>query len=132
MVRRRPRLSNDTKPPSMFGVYDGGGLAWAGLGKVGNAAPPSALIKSPMPVPVTNDPVKVRLFPRLSSSFAGITGSNASNDTPQAVAWLEVWVGGGVKASTLYCRTTLETCKNRGSAELPELAVVVIMPRHWL
>src|SRR3954462_15602652 len=114
----------------MFGVYNGGGLACAGLGRVGNFAPPVALIKSPMPVPATNEPVKVRLLPRSSSPSAGITGTRASNDTPQAVAWLAVWVGGGVNASTLYWRTTPETCKNIGSAELPALAVVVIMPRQ--
>jgi len=43
-----------------------------------------------MPVPVTKEPVKVRLLPRSSAPLAGTTGKSASTETPQAAAWFEV------------------------------------------
>ena len=46
-----PRVSNDTRPLSMSGVYGGGGLASAGFGSVGNFAPPPVMRRSAMPVP---------------------------------------------------------------------------------
>ncbi len=79
-----------------------------------------------MPVPVTNDPVSVRRLPRSLALAAGMMGISASTERPQPMMWLEVCVGGGVKASTLNWRARPETPMESGNACVPTLPGVVI------
>ena len=79
-----------------------------------------------MPVPITNEPINDSRLPRSSEFAAGITGMNASMDTPQPMVLFDVCAGGGVKALTLNWRVIPEMPIESGAAMVVAIPGVVI------